>query len=158
MTILLSQPSCFEDLATPQALLTAMQRLRQSVHVEGQHLFSEWRSLIQRPDFLHSAQNLADYLALRHHDLRLLQTALMPWGLSSLGRMEARVMPNLDAVIATFQVLETLVKTGIPSRAEITDAAMAARAECVMLNKGPHIAEAVKILDDVLTRMQAHQI
>lgn len=101
MTILLSQPSRFEDLATPQALLTAMQRLRQSVHVEGQHLFSEWRSLIQRPDFLHSAQNLADYLALRHHDLRPLQTALMPWGLSSLGRMEARGMPNLDAVIAT---------------------------------------------------------
>nr|WP_256973630.1 pyruvate kinase [Nostoc sp. T09] len=60
-------------------------------------------------------------------------------------------------VIWATQVLENLVETGIPSRAEIADAAMAERAECVMLNKGPFIAEAVTILDDVLTRMQAHQ-
>lgn len=30
----------------------------------------------------------------------------------------------------------------VPSRAEITDAALAHRAECVMLNKGPHIMAA----------------
>jgi pyruvate kinase len=34
---------------------------------------------------------------------------------------------------------------------------IAARAECVMLNMGPYIAEAVTIMDDVLTRMQDHQ-
>ncbi|MGB8698228.1 MAG: pyruvate kinase, partial [Thermosynechococcaceae cyanobacterium] len=61
-------------------------------------------------------------------------------------------------VIWATQVLETLVKKGIPSRAEMTDAAMGERAECVMLNKGPFILEAVAILDDVLSRMQAHQI
>lgn len=61
-------------------------------------------------------------------------------------------------VIWATQVLENLVKTGLPSRGEITDAAMAERAECVMLNKGPFIAAAVTILDDVLTRMQAHQL
>ncbi|MDX2194200.1 MAG: pyruvate kinase [Gemmatimonadales bacterium] len=60
-------------------------------------------------------------------------------------------------VIWATQVLESLVKDGIPSRAEITDAAMAERAECVMLNKGPHVVEAVGILDDVLRRMEAHQ-
>jgi pyruvate kinase len=60
-------------------------------------------------------------------------------------------------VIWATQVLENLVKKGTPSRAEMTDAVMAERAECVMLNKGPFIAEAVTILDDVLTRMQAHQ-
>ena len=43
-------------------------------------------------------------------------------------------------VIWATQVLETLAKTGQPSRAEITDAAMGERAECVMLNKGPYIA------------------
>jgi pyruvate kinase len=37
-------------------------------------------------------------------------------------------------------------------------AAMAERAECVMLNKGPFIAEAVTILDDVLTRTETHQL
>ena len=61
-------------------------------------------------------------------------------------------------VIWATQVLENLVKKGIPSRAEMTDAAMSDRAECVMLNKGPFIAEAVTILDDVLTRMEEHQL
>ena len=66
---------------------------------------------------------------------------------------EAAHMP----VIWATQVLETLAKTGLPSRAEITDAAMGERAECVMLNKGPHITDAMRTLDDILRRMQAHQ-
>ena len=60
-------------------------------------------------------------------------------------------------VIWATQVLETLAKEGLPSRAEITDAAMGHRAECVMLNKGPHMLSAVRVLDDILCRMQAHQ-
>ena len=56
------------------------------------------------------------------------------------------------------QVLEGLAKKGLPSRAEVTDAAMSARAECVMLNKGPHILSAVRFLEQrALSRMQAHQ-
>jgi len=60
-------------------------------------------------------------------------------------------------VIWATQVLETLIKRGIPSRAEITDAAMAERAECVMINKGPFVLDAIALLDDVVERMQAHQ-
>jgi pyruvate kinase len=60
-------------------------------------------------------------------------------------------------VIWATQVLESLAKDGLPSRAEITDAAMGHRAECVMLNKGPHIVRAVEVLDDILRRMQTHQ-
>jgi pyruvate kinase len=60
-------------------------------------------------------------------------------------------------VIWATQVLETLAREGMPSRAEITDAAMGHRAECVMLNKGPHMVSAVRVLDDILRRMQAHQ-
>jgi pyruvate kinase len=60
-------------------------------------------------------------------------------------------------VIWATQVLETLAKSGMPSRAEITDAAMGERAECVMLNKGPHIVDAIRVLDNILQRMQAHQ-
>ena len=60
-------------------------------------------------------------------------------------------------VIWATQVLETLAKEGIPSRAEVTDAAMAHRAECVMLNKGPYILQAVNVLDDILCRMHGHQ-
>jgi pyruvate kinase len=63
---------------------------------------------------------------------------------------------HLPVVWAT-QVLEHLAKEGRPSRAEITDAAMSERAECVMLNKGPHLGEAVEVLDNILRRMEAHQ-
>jgi pyruvate kinase len=60
-------------------------------------------------------------------------------------------------VIWATQVLETLSKDGMPTRAEVTDAAMAGRAECVMLNKGKHIVDSVRILDDILRRMEEHQ-
>ncbi|MDX9862410.1 MAG: pyruvate kinase [Rhodospirillales bacterium] len=60
-------------------------------------------------------------------------------------------------VIWATQVLEEMAKTGMPSRAEVTDAAMSGRAECVMLNKGPYIVEAVDFLGEVLERMNAHQ-
>jgi pyruvate kinase len=63
---------------------------------------------------------------------------------------------HCPAIWAT-QVLESLAKSGIPSRAEITDAAMGNRAECVMLNKGPHIVQAVQTLDNILHRMENHQ-
>jgi pyruvate kinase len=60
-------------------------------------------------------------------------------------------------VIWATQVLESLAKGGMPSRAEVTDAAMGGRAECVMLNKGPYIRETLRFLVDVLERMQEHQ-
>jgi pyruvate kinase len=60
-------------------------------------------------------------------------------------------------VVWATQVLESLAKSGTPSRSEITDAAMGERAECVMLNKGPYVAEAVRTLDDIMRRMQQHQ-
>ena len=61
-------------------------------------------------------------------------------------------------VVWATQVLETLAKKGAPSRAEITDAAMGVRAECVMLNKGPYILDAIRTLDDLLKRMQGHHV
>ena len=60
-------------------------------------------------------------------------------------------------VVWATQVLETMAKDGAISRPEFTDAAMAERAECVMLNKGPYIERAVQILDDIIVRMEAHQ-
>lgn len=63
---------------------------------------------------------------------------------------------HIPVVWAT-QVLESLSKKGRPSRAEITDAAMSQRADCVMLNKGPYVLQAIELLDDILKRMQEHQ-
>jgi len=60
---------------------------------------------------------------------------------------------HIPIVWAT-QVLETMAKKGRPSRAEITDAASAEQTECVMLNKGPHIFEVIKMLDEILSSMQ----
>ncbi|MFW6020907.1 MAG: pyruvate kinase [Guyparkeria sp.] len=60
-------------------------------------------------------------------------------------------------VIWATQVLETLAKKGTISRPELTDAAMAERAECVMLNKGPYIERAVRILVDIIQRMHRFQ-
>ena len=62
-------------------------------------------------------------------------------------------IPNVWAT----QVLENLAKKGTPSRAEITDAAQAQQAECVMLNKGYYIHKAVKMLDKILRRMERFQ-
>jgi pyruvate kinase len=63
---------------------------------------------------------------------------------------------HLPAIWAT-QVLEGLAQSGIPSRAEVTDAAAGERTECVMLNKGPYLPLAVRALDSIVSRMQAHQ-
>ena len=82
-------------------------------------------------------------------------------GYERLAELQEEIMwlaeaAHLPLIWAT-QVLEGLAKSGKPSRAEITDAAMGARAECVMLNKGPHILEAIQMLDDIMQRMQCHQ-
>jgi pyruvate kinase len=60
-------------------------------------------------------------------------------------------------VIWATQVLDTMARRGIPTRAEVSDAAKGIRAECVMLNKGPYIVEAVRFLSGVLDRMSDHQ-
>lgn len=60
-------------------------------------------------------------------------------------------------VVWATQVLEGMVRDGQASRAEVTDAAMSQRADCVMLNKGPHVVEAVAFLRGILARMDRHQ-
>jgi pyruvate kinase len=60
-------------------------------------------------------------------------------------------------VIWATQVLEGMANKGAPSRAEVSDAVMSGRAECVMLNKGPYIVETVRFLNGILERMDAHQ-
>lgn len=82
-------------------------------------------------------------------------------GFERLAEVQEEIMWACEAahvpVIWATQVLESLAKTGRPSRAEVTDAAMSVRAECVMLNKGPHILEAMAALDSILSRMGEHQ-
>jgi len=83
------------------AVLADIEALRAAVDREGRETLARWRPDIRRRAFLPSALNLAHYLAFRRRDLRGLQESLMPLGLSSLGRAEARVLPNLDAIRAS---------------------------------------------------------
>jgi len=66
---------------------------------------------------------------------------------------EAAHIPDVWAT----QVLESLAKKGVPTRSEITDASLAQRAECVMLNKGYYIDKTVRMLDKILRRSQSFQ-
>ena len=59
-------------------------------------------------------------------------------------------------VIWATQVLETLNKSGIATRSEVTDASYAAQSECVMLNKGDYIINVLKTLSDILRRSGGH--
>jgi pyruvate kinase len=59
-------------------------------------------------------------------------------------------------VIWATQVLETLNKSGIATRAEVTDASHAAMAECVMINKGDYVIEVINTLKDILQRSGTH--
>ncbi|MBO0592614.1 pyruvate kinase [Cellulophaga sp. E16_2] len=55
-------------------------------------------------------------------------------------------------VIWATQVLESMNKHGLATRSEITDAAHAAEADCVMINKGGHTVEVLKTLQNILSR------
>lgn len=92
-------------------LLEQLLHLREDIVKNGEARFEVWKPSLEREDFLVSSQNLAHYLELRKHDLRMLQEALAYWGFSSLGRTESRVLPNLDATIASVAAVAKSKKT-----------------------------------------------
>ena len=79
-------------------------------------------------------------------------------GWARLAELQKEILWICDAarvpVVWATQVLEQEAKKGLPSRAEITDAAESQQADCVMLNKGPHILATIRTLDNILRRMQ----
>ena len=126
----------------------------------------KWPALVLKIETKRAVRNLPELIV---HAAGKLPTAVMiargdlaiEIGFERIAEMQEEILwlceaANVPVIWAT-QVLEGLAKKGVPTRAEVTDAAMANRAECVMLNKGPHIMDAVRMLDGVLTRMDAHQ-
>ncbi len=81
-------------------------------------------------------------------------------GFERLSEIQQEVLWLCEAahapVVWATQVLENLAKEGLASRSEMSDAAEAAHAECVMLNKGEYIELALQTLDNVLRRMKSH--
>lgn len=82
-------------------------------------------------------------------------------GYEQLAETQEEIMWLCEAaqvpVIWATQVLEGLVKQNMLTRAEVTDAAMAERAECIMLNKGPFVLDAIAVLDIIVASMHSHQ-
>ncbi|BFP40128.1 pyruvate kinase [Flavobacteriaceae bacterium GF1] len=82
-------------------------------------------------------------------------------GWENIGQVQQEIVSICGAahvpVIWATQVLENLAKSGLPSRSEITDATTALKAECVMLNKGPYINEAISLLNTILSKMESSQ-
>jgi pyruvate kinase len=104
------------ELPDPHRLLERLRELRQTVVAQGRATFEGWEAQIKREEFRPSALNLAMYLALRCHDLRALQADLAPWGLSSLGRGESHVLPNLDAVLRSLGAICAVDAADLPER------------------------------------------
>ena len=81
-------------------------------------------------------------------------------GFERIAEVQSQILWLCEAahvpVIWATQVLENLAKTGIATRAEVSDAALSAQAECVMLNKGPYIVDAVKTLKEIISKMENH--
>jgi len=83
-------------------------------------------------------------------------------GFERLAEMQEELLWLCEAaavpVIWATQVLEGMVAGGVPTRGEMTDAAMSARAECVMLNKGPALGNTIGMLDRLLSRMDDNML
>ena len=103
--------------------------LRDEVVSAGAATMALWKDSIHRDEFRPGAENLANYLALRHHDLTELQAGLSAYGLSSLGRSEARVRTALDTLLATLARLSGLAKPEYPPLLRVSDGERALREE-----------------------------
>jgi len=82
-------------------------------------------------------------------------------GWQHIGTVQDEILSICSAahipVIWATQVLENLAKTGLPSRSEITDVTSSVTAECVMLNKGPYILNAIDLLNRIALDLESHR-
>lgn len=81
-------------------------------------------------------------------------------GFERMGELQNEILWICESahvpVIWATQVLETLNKTGIATRSEITDAMQASGSECVMLNKGKYTIKTLETLSNIFERSQGH--
>lgn len=86
-------------------VLNEILQVRADVLEDGEKLYNSWLKYNIREPYQNSAQNLANYMAFRQKDMRHLQEELIPWGVSSLGRLEVDVMGTLSAVSKTLSLV-----------------------------------------------------
>lgn len=95
-------------------LLGEVQELYDKVKEKGEDYFSLYEDGIVQENFVESARNLAYYLALRNYDIRDLQQALVPLGISSLGRLENKTLPTLNSVLRSLASIAGEDELGLP--------------------------------------------
>lgn len=75
-------------------------------------------------------------------------------GFENLPKIQEEILELCEAahtpVIYATQILENMMKKNLPSRAEVVDASMAQRADCIMLNKGLFAVETIEMLGKIL--------
>jgi pyruvate kinase len=122
-------------------------------------------AIILKIERLAAVQNLPDLLINGMRDSRLgvmiaRGDLAVEIGFERLSEIQQEILWICEAahvpVIWATQVLENMNKTGFATRSEISDASMGIMAECVMLNKGPHVVKTVETLADILTRLSGH--
>jgi pyruvate kinase len=128
----------------PRALWVEVDRLLESVREDAAAQRAAWPSV--RESFEASADNLAAYLALRRHDLRPLQQSLMVLGLSSLGRLESRVVEGLEAVRSSLAAMAHEAVGRRPSAAEFFAGQERLLARTAELFGPPHESRPVAVL------------
>ncbi len=145
-----NSPEDVEELMTEIERHGASQRLGIVLKIETQSAFDNLTKIL-----LSAMRSYPVGVMIARGDLAI-ETG---WGHIAMVQNEILALCNAAQVpvIWATQVLDNLAKKGIPSRSEITDAATAIRAECVMLNKGPYISRAILLLDSILKDMESYQ-
>jgi pyruvate kinase len=127
---------------------------------------AEHVGLILKIETMSGYHHLPDILlrAMRHYPIGVMLARgdlAVEVGWKYLAKIQEEIMSMCEAahvpLVWATQVLEGLAKKGLPTRAEIADVVLAERAECVMLNKGPHIVATVRLLNDILRLMEDYQ-
>ena len=143
------RPEDVRELLTELDALGAREKLGLILKIETQNGFNQLTEIL-----LEAMQIYPVGVMIARGDLAIES------GWKNIGRVQEEILSLCQAAHVTdiwaTQVLEGLAKRGIPSRAEITDAVMAQRADCVMLNKGPYILEAIRLLDSILVDMEPY--
>lgn len=144
-----NQPEDVRDLIKELEALNAKEKMGVIFKIETQKAFNNLTSIL-----LEGMQLYPIGVMIARGDLAI------ETGWNNIGRVQEEILSLCQAShvpeIWATQVLENLAKLGIPSRAEITDATMAQRADCVMLNKGPFIQDALVLLDTILKDMEPY--
>jgi len=113
---------------------------------------------IETPEAVSNLPEIIVHGAARHHFGVMIARGdlAIEVGFERLAEVQEEILWLCEAaqvpVVWATQVLDQLVVTGVPSRSEITDAAVADRADCVMLNKGPFQVLGVETLHELLVR------